>query len=418
MGTSTSSGIRLLRERPTVFAMSRATALRDHRVVPAASAVALGLLGLLEAWSDPEFRPHFGVLAVASAVIAAGFAVAVRWPVAGAFVVACFYPVSATLDAPGPGGAGLIAVLVATAYAGFAAPPRTSRLAVVASVGVFVVTAGAYNGLSWDSVFFPAVFVPAWWVGTLVRRERERSRQVIALATELDAQREASARTAVVEERARIAREVHDSVAHSVSVMTLQLGGLRRQLDAVLVDHPAERDVMLGLERLGRQSVEELRATVGILREPGDSATGAPPPSLARLEDLVGDVRAAGLNVSLDLSGTVEGLPKALDTAAYRIVQEALSNVLRHAPRASAVVRVVNADNVIRLTVSDDGRSSGRSGVVDRDTSSTRTGSGGGHGLVGMRERVDMLGGRLDVGPVPGGGFEVDARLPIPREWS
>lgn len=400
--------------------MSRAAALRDHRVVPVVAAVALGLLGLVEAWSDPQFRPHFGVLAIASGVIAAGFLVAVRWPVAGAVVVACFYPVATLLGAPGPGGAGLIASLVAMAYAGFAASPRTSRIAAVASVGVFITTEALRNGLGWDTVFFPVVFVPAWWVGTLVRRERERSRQVIALATELDAQREASARAAVVEERARIAREVHDSVAHSVSVMTLQLGGLRRQLDAVLVDHPVERDVMLGLERLGRQSVEELRATVGILREPGDTATGAPPPALARLEDLVGDVRATGLDVSLEVSGPLDGLPKALDTAAYRIVQEALSNVLRHAPGAQTVVRVVNDGNVVRLTVTDDGRGSGRSGVTDRDTPTTADGAyggHGGHGIVGMRERVDMLGGSISVGPVPGGGFEVDVRLPVSREW-
>jgi signal transduction histidine kinase len=398
--------------------MSRAIAPRDHRVVPAVAAVALGLLGLLEAWSDPQFRPHFGVLAVASAVIAAGFVVAVRWPVVGAVVVAAFYPVATALDAPGPGGAGLIASLVAMAYAGFAAPPRRSRIAVVACVAVFLVTEGVRSGVSWDTVFFPAVFVPAWWVGTLVRRERERSRQVIALATELDAQREASARAAVVEERARIAREVHDSVAHSVSVMTLQLGGLRRQLDSVLVDRPAEREVMLGLERLGRQSVEELRATVGILRDPGDAATGTPPPSLARVEDLVADVRAAGLAVSLEVSGTLGGLPRAVDTAAYRIVQEAMSNVLRHAPEARAAVRVVSADDVVRLTVSDDGLGSRRALPPGPDSAVPAPPAAGGHGIVGMRERVDMLGGTLAVGPVPGGGFEVDVSLPIRREWS
>jgi signal transduction histidine kinase len=398
--------------------MSRAIAPRDHRVVPAVAAVALGLLGLLEAWSDPQFRPHFGVLAVASAVIAAGFVVAVRWPVVGAVVVAAFYPVATALDAPGPGGAGLIASLVAMAYAGFAAPPRRSRIAVVACVAVFLVTEGVRSGVSWDTVFFPAVFVPAWWVGTLVRRERERSRQVIALAPELDAQREASARAAVVEERARIAREVHDSVAHSVSVMTLQLGGLRRQLDSVLVDRPAEREVMLGLERLGRQSVEELRATVGILRDPGDAATGTPPPSLARVEDLVADVRAAGLAVSLEVSGTLGGLPRAVDTAAYRIVQEAMSNVLRHGPEARAAVRVVSADDVVRLTVSDDGLGSRRASPPGPDSAVPAPPAAGGHGIVGMRERVDMLGGTLAVGPVPGGGFEVDVSLPIRREWS
>ena len=197
--------------------------------------------------------------------------------------VACFYPFSTLLGAPGPGGTGLISVLVAVAWAGYADVRSRSRAAVVACVAVFLATDAVQHGVTWDTIFFPAIFVPAWWTGTLVRREQQRSRQLAAMAAEIDAQREASAHAAVVEERARIAREVHDSVAHSVSVMTLQIGGLRRQLADVLEGRPAEREVMLGLERLGRQSVEELRATVGILREEGGEAPAtAPPPSSAR----------------------------------------------------------------------------------------------------------------------------------------
>jgi signal transduction histidine kinase len=394
--------------------MPAAPRLRNHRVLPLVTAVAMGLLGLVEAWSDPMFRPHFTELAIASGWITAGLLVAVRWPACGAVVVAGFYPFSTLLGAPGPGGTGLIAVLVAVAYAGYAATPRASRLAVAGCVALFLLTEAAHHGLTWDTVFFPAIFVPAWWVGTLVRREQRRSREVLALAAQLDAQREATAHAAVVEERARIAREVHDSVAHSVSVMTLQIGGLRRQLDDVLTDRPAEREVMLGLERLGRQSVEELRATVGILREGPQSGPAAPPPSLARAEELVADVRAAGLDVTLEVSGHPGALPRALDVAAYRVAQEALTNVLRHAPMARAHLRISHEQNAVRLTVTDDG--TGSSGVTSRE--GERPSTAGGHGIVGMRERTAMYGGTLDAGPLPGGGFEVHARFPVGREWA
>jgi signal transduction histidine kinase len=309
-------------------------------------------------------------------------------------------------------------MLIAVAWAGFADTRTRSRGAVLASIAVFVATDAAQHGLTWDTIFFPAIFVPAWWTGTLVRREQQRSRQLAAMAAELDAQHEASAHAAVVEERARIAREVHDSVAHSVSVMTLQIGGLRRQLDDVLRDRPAEREVMLGLERLGRQSVQELRATVGILRD--DSETQAPvaPASLARADELVSDVRAAGLDVSLEVTGDLDELPRAVDVAAYRVVQEGLTNVLRHAPQARTQVRIHRQDNDIRVVVADDGRGAGRSGVTDRDGVEPATGPVGGHGLVGLRERTAMFGGSFDAGPLPGGGFEVDARFPLDRRWS
>jgi signal transduction histidine kinase len=175
---------------------------------------------------------------------------------------------------------------------------------------------------------------------------------------------------------------------------------------------------MLGLERLGRQSVEELRATVGILRDAADATAAAPPPSLARTEELVADVRAAGLDVSLEVSGDLGALPRALDVAAYRVVQEALTNVLRHAPRATARVRIEHRDNDIRVVVCDDGQGAGRSGVTDRDAVDGAVPGIGGHGLVGLRERTAMFGGSLDAGPVPGGGFEVDARFPLDRRWS
>jgi signal transduction histidine kinase len=339
--------------------------------------------------------------------------VAAWWPAVGAVLVAYFYPVTALLGAPGPGGTGLIAVMLAMGYVGYAAPPRRSMIAVTAAVLVFVATDLSLHGLAWDTVFFPAVFYPARWVGTLLSRERERSAQLVELTALLEAQRETAAQAAVQEERSRIAREVHDAVAHSVSVMTLQIGGLRRQLGDVLATRPEELDVMLGLERLGRETVEELRSLVGILREPGEQdAPTAPVPSLARAEDVVGDVRAAGLDVELEVLGTPRELPRALDLSAYRILQEALTNVLRHAPGGRARVVVDYGRNGVDILVRDSGPCD--SGPVHPRLDAT---GAGGHGILGMRERAQMFGGTLVAREVDG-GFEVRAHLPTSRARS
>ena len=378
------------------------------RVFPLVAAPVLGVLGVVEASADPEFRATFWQLAVVAAWLAGSFVVAAWWPSVGAVLVSCFYPLTALLDAPGPGGTGLIAVMLAMGYVGYAAPPRRSLIAVTVGVVVFVVTSWTVEGFSWDTVFFPAVFYPARWAGRLVSRERERSAQLVELTALLDAQRETAAQAAAQEERTRIAREVHDAVAHSVSVMTLQIGGLRRQLGDVLTDRPQEYDVLLGLERLGRETVEELRSLVGILREPGHTdASTAPVPSLSRAEDLVADVRAAGLDVDLEVRGTPRELPRALDLSAYRILQEALTNVLRHAPGSRAWVVVDYARDGVELSVRNDGRhAAGQPRLATK--------AAGGHGIVSMRERAQMFGGTLEAGPVDG-GFEVRAHLPTAR---
>jgi signal transduction histidine kinase len=383
----------------------------DPRVFPLVAAPVLAVLGVVEAGSDPEFRGTFWQLTVVALWLAASFLVAAWRPEVGAVLVSCFYPLTALLDAPGPGGTGLIAAMLAMGYVGYAAPPRRSLLAVVVSVLVFVVTSWVVEGFSWDTVFFPAVFFPARWAGRLVSRERERSAQLVELTALLDAQREAAAEAGAQEERTRIAREVHDAVAHSVSVMTLQIGGLRRQLGDVLSDRPQERDVLLGLERLGRETVEELRSLVGILRESGHTdATTAPVPSLSRAEDVVADVRAAGLDVELEVRGEPQDLPRAFDVSAYRILQEALTNVLRHAPGSHASVRVDWSRDAVDIRVRDAGRRNGAPvGLASNGT--------GGHGILGMRERARMFGGTVSAEPVDG-GFEVHAHLPTRRVLS
>jgi signal transduction histidine kinase len=381
----------------------------------------MALLATNEALLDDGFRPYASRILVVAAVLGVGFLVAAVRPTLGAVVVATFYPVGQALGVPGPGGAGLIAVLVAMAWAGYADPPARSRWALLAGIAVFVGTDVAISATLWDKVFFCVIFVPAWWLGALVRREKVRSRELADLAAALDAQREATAHAAVVEERARIAREVHDAVAHSVSVMTLQIGGLRRQLDAVLADHPEEREVMLGLERLGRQSVDELRTLVGILRDDTAGAGGtasAPEPSLERVADLVADVRAAGLPVELAVrrgDGAPVVLPPSVEVSAYRIVQEALTNVLRHAPGSTTRVEVEHGPSAVTVVVEDDG--AGSRGGDDRTTPGAPGRRIGGHGLVGMRERVAVHGGTLEAGPA-GSGFRVRASFPLTRRWA
>ena len=375
------------------------------RLLPLVAAPLMGVLGVVEAGGDAEFRHYFTEL-----VVVAGW-------LAGAFLVQAFLP---SVGAPSTAVTGLIAVMLAMGYVGYAVPARRSLVAVTASVAVFVGTDLVLHGFAWDSVFFPAVFYPARWAGRLVRRERERSAQLIEMAAMLDASREAFVLAAAQEERTRIAREVHDAVAHSVSVMTLQIGGLRRQLEPVLEDRPAERDVLLGLERLGRETVDELRGLVGILRRPGheDSPT-APAPSLARVQDVVDDVRAAGLDVRLTVHGEPRELPRALDISAYRIVQEALTNVLRHAAGSSARVEVAYGHDAVDITVRDDGPRTGDVLVLQPAgapaTGRRVNGTGvGGHGLVGMKERTQMFGGSFRAGP-HGAGFEVHAHLPTNR---
>ncbi len=383
--------------------------IRGDRAFPLLAAPILGLLGVVEAVADPAFRKDLGLLALVAAWFAGWFLTMARWPALGAIGVAFFYPVTALLGAPGPGGTGLIAVMLATGYAGYALATRPSLATVTGAVVTFVVTDIALHGVAWDTIFFPAVFYPARWVGRLVRREQERSTQLVEMAAVLDAQREASVLAAAREERTRIAREVHDAVAHSVSVMTLQIGGLRRQLDGLLEGRDAERDVLLGLERLGRETVEELRGLVGILREPGDDeAPTAPAPSLARARDVVDDVRAAGLDVRLEVTGTARELPKALDISAYRIVQEALTNVLRHAPGGSAVVHVDYSHDAVDIRVTDDG------GCEPGGVSLAGSGANGGHGIAGMSERAQMFGGTLTTRRTET-GFEVHAHLPTQR---
>jgi signal transduction histidine kinase len=222
--------------------------------------------------------------------------------------------------------------------------------------------------------------------GEQVRRAEERARR------EEDTQR------AIDEERNRITRELHDVLAHSVSVMTVQASAVRRLLTP---EQQREREALMTVEETGRQALSEMRRLLGIMRPEEDELPAlAPQPGLGTLPALVEQVRQSGLPVELTVEGQPVKLPAGVDLSAYRIVQEALTNALKHAGPAQAwvAVRYVGAD--VEIEVANDGRNQGQN-------------DGAGHGLVGMRERVALCGGELHSGPRPGGGFKVSARLPV-----
>ncbi|MEZ0075696.1 sensor histidine kinase [Planotetraspora sp. GP83] len=232
--------------------------------------------------------------------------------------------------------------------------------------------------------------------GMAVRRHR-------IIAIQAEERGELLAREAVSEERARIARELHDIVAHSVSVMTMQTGGVRLMLRE---DQDRERQVLAVIEETGRGAVEELRRMLGLLRGP-DSDGLTPQPGLDRLDDLLDHVRSAGLDVKAEIQGDPQPLPAGLDLSAYRIVQEALTNALKHAGPTDVAVTIAYRPRELTLEIVDQGprdsRTRGRAEAPERR----------GHGLVGMRERVALFHGSLATGPRPSGGYGVRAVLPL-----
>jgi signal transduction histidine kinase len=246
-------------------------------------------------------------------------------------------------------------------------------------------------------VFLPILFGMCWLAGFVVRERAERADAAQLRASQAEQERDAATRIAVAEERARIARELHDIVAHAVSVMVLQVGAVRHRLpDSVAED----REALRGVEQAGRAALSEMRRLLAVMRRDGDSDELAPQPGLDRLESLVSDIGSAGLPVEVHLDGEPFPLPPGVDLSAYRIVQEGLTNALKHASARHAEVFVQYAPDEVRIEVRDDGRGA-------------RAGDGLGHGLIGIRERVKLYGGEMTVGTANGGGFVLSTRLPI-----
>jgi signal transduction histidine kinase len=251
-------------------------------------------------------------------------------------------------------------------------------------------------------IFFPVTFfwILPWLAGRTIRNHTMLARELAEKAERAQHAREEDERRAIALERSRIARELHDVLAHNLSVMVVQASAARRVLDK----NPLKAvEVASLIERTGREALAEIRQLFGPVRR-GDGEDLSGPPSIARVDELARRARAAGLRVELRVSGNPVALPPGIDLTAYRIVQEALTNTLKHAGSALARVTVAYEPNEVVLSIEDDGEGP-RDGFELSE-------AGGGHGLVGMRERAALYGGIVQAGRRRGGGFDVHARLP------
>ncbi len=273
---------------------------------------------------------------------------------------------------------------------------RVIAVAAIALGLCIVAIAGIPGANNADVVFQFVVFAAAYLFGSTMRNRRLYSEQLEQRARDLEQEREEDARRAVAEERLRIAQDLHDVVAHSMGVIAVQAGVGAHVIDT---DPEEARRSLDAISRTSRSALAEIRSMLGVLREDGDPSY-APAPGLADLDRLVRDVRDAGVEVDVRTEGEYREVPPGVEFTAYRIVQEALTNVLKHAGRAHATVVVDYEDGALQLQIDDDGRGI-NGGATD-----------GGHGLIGMRERVAVYGGAFEAAPRTGGGFRVSARLP------
>jgi len=367
-------------------------------------ALALGLAALfqLEVWTvDPSHPPGDVGTAFSSgerAVAAAGglvFTLSLAWRrraplvvLAVAIVTMLLANLVSALDAPATPA---IALVVAVYSVGAHTAGLRASIGALGVAGVIGVTAARQLSLA-DVLFIAMIVGGAWLAGRAIRHRRLRE-------TQLEREK-AEAEAAIAEERTRIARELHDVVAHAISVIVLQARGGRKLLD----EEPEEaRQALDAIERTASQALGEMRRLLGLLRESDAELALAPQPTLSRLEDLVGQVREAGLPVEVAVEGEPRELPPGVDLSAYRIVQEALTNALKHAGPATARVTVRYGDGELDLEISDDGVGAGNGG-------------GAGQGLAGIRERVAVFGGDVETGQRPEGGYAVRARLPYASE--
>jgi signal transduction histidine kinase len=256
-------------------------------------------------------------------------------------------------------------------------------------------------------VFQTVPFALAWVLGDSIRTRRAYFAQLEERAARLEKEREAQAKVAVAAERARIARELHDVVAHNVSVMVVQADGAAYVLDAA---PDQAKKALETISSTGRQALAEMRRLLGVLRTGEHKEVGeyVPQPDVEQIDELIEQCRTSGLPVDFKVEGTPRPLPSGVELTAYRIVQEALTNTRKHGgPNAGASVRLVYFDDGLGLLVEDDGKGAPHELYEEGGF------DGQGHGLIGMRERVGMVGGTLDAGPRPGGGFRISALLPL-----
>jgi signal transduction histidine kinase len=393
-------GLRGLRQSPA-HDWARRTMIA-HRVVACLAASAV-LYACAVAYADMHQRTALTRTGMTIAtVIYVAFAVVpiMRWPL--------WLPVAVTTaGSVGMMAAGtpdsLIGPALAVAVLVFSV--RSERTPVIAGtsavVGVLLLGHLAFelhSATGWADVAVVPWTVVAAAIGQAVRAKRAHEAMLEERARRAEESREHEARRRVQEERLRIARELHDAVGHHVALISVQAGAMGYLLDS---DQVKARESLAHIHRASEAALEELRLTVGLLRQPGDTEPTEPAWGLGGLGELIGSFAGAGLRITREVSGTVRQLPEAVDLTAYRIVQESLTNAAKHAAGSSVAVRLAYRPGVLALAVEDDGPCGGELPE-----------SSEGHGIVGMRERAAALGGWLSAGPLPRGGFRVLAELP------
>lgn len=356
-------------------------------------AVVIGLAGLLEIVLTTDQWPR--LIPVVLLTVAP-----LPWrreqPFAVLLVCLAVVAVGETVGYPGQATYLLLELIIVFYSLGAWVELRRSAVGMAISLGIILALVAIHEPGLDNFTFITLFYGGAWLVGTFVRRPRLRALQLETEAASLEAAHRAAAQRAIEEERARIARELHDVVAHSVSVMVIQAGAVRHSL---ATGQEREREALERVERVGREALDELRRMLGILRSSDERPSLAPQPGLSDLAALADQMQTAGLPVDLRVTGG-DALPAGIGLTVYRIVQEALTNVLKHAGPARATVTVAAGERLVLVEVVDDGDGASQ-------------GPGSGHGLVGMRERAAIYSGTLTAVKRDGGGFAVRAELPV-----
>jgi signal transduction histidine kinase len=364
-------------------------------------AAGLALAGELQVWLGSTVPGPKGVAAALMILMTAPVAVRRRWPLGAGTVVLAGNAVLAITA----GYASALAQGVAWLCALYAIAVWTDRPRFLAGIAVLVVAnvlglLGPEAKVNNVAIFTWAPILAMVLVRGAVRGRELRAGALAARAELLEREHELRTHEAVAEERARIARELHDLVAHNVSVMVVQAGAERHALGP---GQESTREALTSIEQAGRQALVEARRLLGMLRQKGHGEELEPQPSVDHIDVLVEQIERAGLPVTLAVEGERAPLPAGVDLCAYRIVQEGLTNALKHAGPAHAEVVLRYAPGALDIEVRDDGRGPSR----------VNGAAGSGHGLIGMREWVALYGGALETGPRDGGGFEIQARLPL-----
>ncbi|CAN5596539.1 sensor histidine kinase [soil metagenome] len=374
------------------------------RHVDGAMASALLTLGLVEAAFLTGPEPRWMQIAL-TFVWTVPLVWRRRWPVAVLALVIVMGPLLSLVNSQGGVTSFVLAAILAAYTVGRELDAPETWWGPVLTVGFGWVVFGATGGELSDFVFVAVLYGGAWAVGYVIRRRDLQVGQLTREADELRRNHAAREQHVIEQERARIARELHDIVSHSISVITIQSQVVRRQLDPT---NSAEVEALRSIELTARQAMAEMRRLLGVLRAREDALVLTPQPGLSEMTFLITEARAAGIELTLVVEGNPVPVPPGIGLTAYRVVQEALTNVRKHTLATTAQVLLRYHPDTLEILVSDDGP---ERPAVFRDDGL----SAGGYGLAGMRERVTLYSGRVSVGHHPEGGFRVHAYLPLSR---